>query len=148
MSVINEYEISPRYLEVEFTETAYTDDFNAIKQAIYDLKNYGLMVSMDDFGTGYSSLALLKDLDFDILKLDKSLAADSKDDSRGLVVLESVLRMAKELSMTTVCEGVEDKKIVDSLKDMGCNIIQGYYFDRPLPETDFAARLESPVYQK
>ena len=148
MSVINEYEISPHYLEVEFTETAYTDDFNAIKQAIYDLKNYGLMVSMDDFGTGYSSLALLKDLDFDILKLDKSLAADSKDDSRGLVVLESVLRMAKELSMTTVCEGVEDKKIVDSLKDMGCNIIQGYYFDRPLPETDFAARLESPVYQK
>ena len=56
--------------------------------------------------------------------------------------------MAKELSMTSVCEGVEDKKIVDSLKDMGCNIIQGYYFDRPLPEMDFAARLESPVYQK
>ncbi len=148
MSVINEYEVSPHYLEVEFTETAYTDDFNAIKQAICDLKNYGLMVSMDDFGTGYSSLALLKDLDFDILKLDKSLAADSKDDSRGLVVLESVLHMAKELSMTTVCEGVEDRKIVDSLKDMGCNIIQGYYFDRPLPETDFAARLESPVYEK
>ena len=148
MSIINEYEVSPHYLEVEFTETAYTDDFNAIKQAISDLKSYGLMVSMDDFGTGYSSLALLKDLDFDILKLDKSLAADSKDDSRGLVVLENVLHMAKELSMTTVCEGVEDKKIVESLKDMGCNIIQGYYFDRPLPEMDFAARLESPVYQK
>ncbi len=147
MNVINHYGIEPHFLEVEFTETAYTDDFNAIKQAIIDLKSYGLMVSMDDFGTGYSSLALLKDLDFDILKLDKSLAG-SNGDTRGQVVLENVLHMAKELSMTTVCEGVEDKTIVDNLKDMGCNIIQGYYFDRPLPESEFATRLESPVYQK
>lgn len=147
MNVINRYGIEPHFLEVEFTETAYTDDFNAIKQAIIDLKSYGLMVSMDDFGTGYSSLALLKDLDFDILKLDKSLAG-SNDDTRGQVVLENVLHMAKELSMTTVCEGVEDKTIVENLKNMGCNIIQGYYFDKPLPETEFAARLESPVYEK
>lgn len=147
MNVINRYGVEPHFLEVEFTETAYTDDFNAIKQAIIDLKSYGLMVSMDDFGTGYSSLALLKDLDFDILKLDKSLAG-SNDDTRGHVVLENVLHMAKELSMTTVCEGVEDKTIVDNLKDMGCNIIQGYYFDKPLPETEFATRLESPVYEK
>lgn len=104
MNVINSYGIEPHYLEVEFTETAYTDDFNAIKQAIIDLKSYGLMVSMDDFGTGYSSLALLKDLDFDILKLDKSLAG-SDDDARGQVVLENILHMAQELSMTTVCEG-------------------------------------------
>ena len=147
MNVINRYGIEPHFLEVEFTETAYTDDFNAIKQAIIDLKSYGLMVSMDDFGTGYSSLALLKDLDFDILKLDKSLAG-SNDDTRGQVVLENVLHMAKELSMTTVCEGVEDKTIVENLKDMGCNIIQGYYFDKPLPESEFASRLESPVYEK
>lgn len=146
MNVINRYDIKPHFLEVEFTETAYTDDFNAIKQAIIDLKSYGLMVSMDDFGTGYSSLALLKDLDFDILKLDKSLAG-SNDDTRGQVVLENVLHMAKELSMTTVCEGVEDKTIVENLKDMGCNIIQGYYFDKPLPESEFASRLESPIYK-
>ena len=56
--------------------------------------------------------------------------------------------MAKELSMTTVCEGVEDKTIVENLRNMGCNIIQGYYFDKPLPETEFATRLESPVYEK
>lgn len=146
MNVINSYGIEPHYLEVEFTETAYTDDFNAIKQAIIDLKSYGLMVSMDDFGTGYSSLALLKDLDFDILKLDKSLAG-SDDDARGQVVLENVLHMAQELSMTTVCEGVEDKNIVDNLRNMGCNIIQGYYFDKPLPESEFASRLESPIYE-
>lgn len=147
MNVINRYGIEPHYLEVEFTETAYTDDFNAIKQAIIDLKSYGLMVSMDDFGTGYSSLALLKDLDFDILKLDKSLAG-SDDDARGQVVLENILHMAQELSMTTVCEGVEDKNIVDNLRNMGCNIIQGYYFDKPLPESEFASRLESPIYEK
>ena len=146
MNVINRYGIEPHYLEVEFTETAYTDDFNAIKQAIIDLKSYGLMVSMDDFGTGYSSLALLKDLDFDILKLDKSLAG-SDDDARGQVVLENILHMAQELSMTTVCEGVEDKNIVDNLRNMGCNIIQGYYFDKPLPESEFASRLESPIYE-
>lgn len=146
MNVINRYGIEPHYLEVEFTETAYTDDFNAIKQAIIDLKSYGLMVSMDDFGTGYSSLALLKDLDFDILKLDKSLAG-SDDDARGQVVLENILHMAQELSMTTVCEGVENKNIVDNLRNMGCNIIQGYYFDKPLPESEFASRLESPIYE-
>ena len=88
----------------------------------------------------------MKDLDFDILKLDKSLAG-SDDDARGQVVLENILHMAQELSMTTVCEGVEDKNIVDNLRNMGCNIIQGYYFDKPLPESEFASRLESPIYE-
>lgn len=147
MRVLNRYDIEPSYIEIEFTETAYTDDFNAIKKAIDDLKGYGVVVSMDDFGTGYSSLALLKDLDFDVLKLDKSLTSN-KDDSRGLVVLENVLHMAKELSMETICEGVEDKSIVESIKNMGCNIIQGYYFDRPLPEKEFEERIINPVYQK
>ncbi len=147
MRVLNRYDIEPSMIEIEFTETAYTDDFNAIKKAIDDLKGYGVVVSMDDFGTGYSSLALLKDLDFDVLKLDKSLT-NNKDDNRGLVVLENVLHMAKELSMETICEGVEEEATVDNLKNMGCNIIQGYYFDRPLPEEDFADRLANPVYTK
>ena len=147
MRVLNRYDIEPSMIEIEFTETAYTDDFNSIKKAIDDLKGYGVVVSMDDFGTGYSSLALLKDLDFDVLKLDKSLT-NNKDDNRGLVVLENVLHMAKELSMETICEGVEEAATVDNLKTMGCNIIQGYYFDRPLPEEEFADRLINPVYSK
>ena len=147
MRVLNRYDIEPSMIEIEFTETAYTDDFNAIKKAIDDLKGYGVVVSMDDFGTGYSSLALLKDLDFDVLKLDKSLTSN-KDDNRGLVVLENVLHMAKELSMETICEGVEEGAIVENLQNMGCNIIQGYYFDRPLPEEDFSDRLLNPVYSK
>ncbi len=147
MRVLNRYDIEPSLIEIEFTETAYTDDFNAIKKAIDDLKGYGVVVSMDDFGTGYSSLALLKDLNFDVLKLDKSLTSN-KDDDRGLVVLENVLHMAKELSMETICEGVEDKSIVESIRNMGCNIIQGYYFDRPLPEKEFEERILNPVYQK
>lgn len=142
MNVINRYGIEPHYLEVEFTETAYTDDFNAIKQAIIDLKSYGLMVSMDDFGTGYSSLALLKDLDFDILKLDKSLAG-ADDDARGQVVLENILHMAQELSMTTVCEGVEDKNIVDNLRNMGCNIIQGTISTSPCPNRSLRQGLKA-----
>lgn len=147
MKIIDKYEIPPHYIEIEFTETAYNDDFNAIKQAIDDLKSHGVTVSMDDFGTGYSSLALLKDLDFDILKLDKSLA-NNKSDAKGLVVLENILRMARQLNMITVCEGIEEKENVESLHSMGCNIIQGYYFDRPLPEDEFADRLLNPVYQK
>ncbi|MBQ2799630.1 MAG: EAL domain-containing protein [Ruminiclostridium sp.] len=147
MRVLNRYDIEPSYIEIEFTETAYTDDFNAIKKAIDDLKGYGVVVSMDDFGTGYSSLALLKDLDFNVLKLDKSLTSN-KDDGRGRVVLENVLHMANELSMETVCEGVEDKSIVEKIRKMGCNIIQGYYFDRPLPEKEFEERIMNPVYQK
>ncbi len=147
MRVVEEYGIAPSLIEIEFTETAYTDDFNAIKETLSDLKRYGVLVSMDDFGTGYSSLALLKDLEFDVLKLDKSLSESNKDE-RGLVVLENVLHMAKELSMTTICEGVEEKEIVERLGGMGCNIIQGYYFDRPLPETDFSSRLEAPKYDR
>ncbi|MBR4305571.1 MAG: EAL domain-containing protein, partial [Ruminiclostridium sp.] len=147
MRVLNRYDIDPSLIEIEFTETAYIDDFNAIKKAIDDLKGYGVVVSMDDFGTGYSSLALLKDLDFDVLKLDRSLT-NNKEEDRGLVVLENVLHMAKELHMETICEGVEDEAIVESIKEMGCNIIQGFYFDRPLPEEEFIDRLINPVYQK
>lgn len=147
MRVIERYEISPSYIEVEFTETAYTDDFNAIKEAISDLKRCGVMVSMDDFGTGYSSLSLLEDLDFDVLKLDKSLTRMDRGE-RGVVILENVLNMAKELKMIPICEGVEDEENVENLRNMGCNIIQGYYFDRPLPEEEFEERLLSPVYVK
>lgn len=147
MKIIDRYEIEPRLIEIEFTETAYIDDFNAIKRAIADLKEHGVIVSMDDFGTGYSSLALLKDLNFDVLKLDKSLAGN-KTDERGLVVLENVLHMANELKLVTVCEGVEEKENVDHLKDMGCNIIQGFYFDKPLPEKEFYQRLINPIYSK
>ena len=147
MQVIEQYDISPSYIEVEFTETAYTDDFNAIKQAISDLKRCGVMVSMDDFGTGYSSLSLLEDLDFDVLKLDKSLTRMDRGE-RGVVILENVLNMAKELRMIPICEGVEDEENVENLRNMGCNIIQGYYFDRPLPEEKFEERMISPIYVK
>ena len=147
MNIIEKYKIPPYYIEVEFTETAYVDDFGCIKQAIDDLKKHGVMASMDDFGTGYSSLSLLKNINIDVIKVDKSLSNSDDEDKRGAVVLENVLNMANELNLVTVCEGVESKGNMESLYKMGCKIIQGYCFDKPLPEDEFFERMDNPVYK-
>jgi EAL domain-containing protein (putative c-di-GMP-specific phosphodiesterase class I) len=97
------------------------------------LKYYGFLVSMDDFGTGYSSLNSLKDMPLDILKLDAGFFRGSEDNPRTRIVVSEALALAKSLNMKTVAEGVEDKSTVDFLAREGCDMIQGYYYAKPMP---------------
>ena len=128
----------PRSLiEIELTESAFFDDENAMITTINRLKYYGFLVSMDDFGTGYSSLNSLKDMPLDILKLDAGFFRGSEDNPRTRIVVSEALALAKSLNMKTVAEGVEDRSTVDFLAQEGCDMIQGYYFAKPMPQAEY-----------
>ncbi len=129
-------------IEIELTESAFFDDKNAIIGTIDRLKAYGFSVSMDDFGSGYSSLNSLKDMNLDVLKLDADFFRGNADPERKEAVVSEAIRLAKRLKMRTVAEGVEDKDQVEFLKDQGCDMIQGYYFAKPMPKDEYVERMK------
>ncbi|MBR4430106.1 MAG: EAL domain-containing protein [Clostridiales bacterium] len=143
---------APRDLiEIELTESAFFDDENAMLTTINKLKGYGFLVSMDDFGSGYSSLNSLKDMPLDILKLDAGFFRGSENNPRTEIVVSEALKLAKSLNMLTVAEGVEEQAQVDFLAAEGCDMIQGYYYAKPMPREEYETRLPGgapkPVYQ-
>ena len=132
---------APRDLiEIELTESAFFDDKNALITTIMKLKEYGFAVSMDDFGSGYSSLNSLKEMPLDVLKLDADFFRND-DGERGRIVVAEAINLAKKLSMRTVAEGVEDKDQVDFLAEEGCDLIQGFFFARPMPKEEYFYRM-------
>ena len=133
---------SPRELiEIELTESAFFDDKHAMIRTIKQLKEYGFKVSMDDFGAGYSSLNSLKEMPLDVLKLDADFFRNDEGDGRGQIVVSEAIRLAKNLNMLTVAEGVEQKEQVEFLANQGCDMIQGYYYARPMPKDDYKERI-------
>ncbi|MBO4899473.1 MAG: EAL domain-containing protein [Lachnospiraceae bacterium] len=128
-------------IELELTESAFFDDKNALVTTIKRLKSYGFTVSMDDFGSGYSSLNSLKDIPLDVLKLDAEFFRGDADDKRREIIVAEAIKLAKCLNMRTVAEGVEVKEQVDFLADQGCDMIQGYYFAKPLPGNEYEDRI-------
>ena len=121
---------------LEITESAYADNSDQIVDVMSELRDSGFKIEMDDFGTGYSSLNMLYALPIDILKIDKAFLKNIIDDDRARSMLEMVISIAKTMNMPVIAEGVEEKAEVDILKDMGCDVIQGFYFSKPLPVED------------
>ena len=103
------------------------------------------MVSMDDFGAGYSSLNSLKDMPLDVLKLDAEFFRGDGEDGRGEIVISEALQLAKKLHMRTVAEGVEAREQVDFLAEKGCDMIQGYYYSKPLPKKEYEGCLKEEM---
>lgn len=128
-------------IEIELTESAFFDDKNALISAISRLQEYGFAVSMDDFGSGYSSLNSLKDLPLNVLKLDAGFFRGSDDEEREHIVVAEAIKLAKNLNMKIVAEGVEEKETVDFLAGEGCDMIQGYYYAKPMPGSDYEMRI-------
>ena len=140
---------APRDLiEIELTESAFFDDKKVMLATIRKLKEYGFLVSMDDFGSGYSSLNSLKDMPLDILKLDAGFFRGENDNDRAEIVVSEALQLARKLNMTTVAEGVEDQAQVDFLAAEGCNMIQGYYYAKPMPKEEYELRIGAPAPQR
>lgn len=135
--LVEKYQIPPRLLQLELTESAYTSNPKAIRETMERLQNAGFSILMDDFGSGYSSLNVLKDIAVDILKIDMKFLSDSDKQGRGENILASVVRMAKWLDMPVVAEGVERREQVDFLRSIGCEYVQGFYFARPMPVEDY-----------
>lgn len=135
--LVEKYRIEPALLQLELTESAYTSNPVAIKEAMGRLREHGFAILMDDFGSGYSSLNVLKDIVVDILKIDMKFMSDCDMPGRSENILASVVRMAKWLNMPVVAEGVEKEEQVSFLKSIGCEYVQGYYFARPMPVKDY-----------
>lgn len=131
------YDIPPEYLELEITESAYTDDPEQIVTITRRLSEAGFLILMDDFGTGYSSLNMIKDLQVDVLKLDMGFLKSSDNSSKGGNILAAIMQMARSLNMQTIAEGVETREQVEFLKSIGCQFVQGFYYSRPLPAQEF-----------
>ncbi|MEG1931207.1 MAG: EAL domain-containing protein [Anaerovorax sp.] len=135
--LIEKYHISPDYLRLEITESAYVQNPKQLIEAVESLRNHGFTVEIDDFGSGYSSLNTLKDLQVDVLKLDMKFLEDKGKSDRRDRILYHVINMAKSLGLKVIAEGVETKEQADFLLSIGCELMQGYYFAKPVPVEDF-----------
>lgn len=141
VNIIDSYNIDHKYIEVEFTESGKIEDYSVLKEIVDGLHKEGIKVSVDDFGTGYSSLQLIEEVPFDTVKMDKSFA-DRIGTNEGNIIFKYITSMMKELGREIVCEGVETQQQIDFLNEIRCNIIQGYYFDRPLPYESYRLKLD------
>ena len=138
-ALVERYGIEPSLIEVEITESAYSERPDRIVAAFDELAERGFTVLMDDFGSGYSSLNMLKDINVDVLKIDMRFL--DRDDRRSKDVMESVIRMARWLDLPVIAEGVETREQVNFLLDVGCSYAQGYYYARPMEAAAFEALL-------
>ena len=138
-SAVKKYEIPRDFLHIEITESMIASDEELMRNVIRSFRDAGYEVWMDDFGSGYSSLTLLKDYDFDMLKLDMKFLSELSEKSRSIV--RSTISMAKDIGIKTLAEGIETEEQLRFLNDIGCGMIQGYYYGKPEPIDDVFAHL-------
>lgn len=141
--VVQKYGIDTKYIEIELTELSGYQDSHVLEVFLEKMKKYGISVSLDDFGTGYSSLNMLKDLEFDILKIDKSFLDALQENSRtGEILVKNIVNIGNGLGIEVIAEGVETSEQAQMLKELNCQMAQGYLYDRPLPKEEFEQRLK------
>ncbi len=136
-SIVDEFKVPHEFIELELTESAFFDDKSVLLTTVRKLKEFGFKVSMDDFGAGYSSLNSLKELPLDIIKLDAEFFRSVDDISRSNLIVGETITLAKKLGMQIVAEGIETREQVDFLAEQNCDLIQGFYFSKPLPVAEF-----------
>lgn len=135
--MLNKYNIPMNMVVFEITESAFIEDSKTMVGLINKMKALGFSFSMDDFGSGYSSFNLLKDMAVDELKIDKEFLESTDDSKRSRYIIEKIVQMAHGLDIRVVCEGVERKEQVEFLREIECDIIQGYYYSKPMPMADY-----------
>lgn len=135
--LIEKYEIEPKYLHLEVTESAYTDSPEKIVNTVSELREKGFIIEMDDFGSGYSSLNMLSQMSIDILKLDMEFIRNELAKAIEKSILVDVIHMAHRMQLKVVAEGVETVEQKNRLQSMGCDLAQGYYYARPMPCNEF-----------
>lgn len=147
LEIIDKNQVPHEYIEIELTETTTDVDFKDLKCIANGLHECGISTSVDDFGMGYSSLNLIRDVSWDVLKIDKSFLPDTEssgdDNKKKDIMLKHVINMAQDLGLQCIVEGVETEEHIQLLKRNNCYLAQGFYFDKPLPVEIFEKRLES-----
>ena len=142
LNIIHKYDVDPDEIELEITESILIDDFSAVTEKMQLLKEYGIRISLDDFGTGFSSLSYLKKLPINTLKIDKSFTDTLLTDSATRIITESIVSMVKSLGFESIAEGVEEEQQYKYLRAVGCDIIQGYLFGKPLSQEEIEQLLQ------
>jgi len=148
--LLKEYKIIPSKLEIEITETLSMQNLSYTLETLCKIKSLGIKIALDDFGTGYSSLSYLKKIPFDILKIDQVFVKDLLEDSDDFQITQMIVEISKILNKTTVAEGVENREILETIRKLGVYIIQGYYFAKPMSESDlktFVANFDERNYK-
>ncbi|MGO5051102.1 EAL domain-containing protein [Lachnospiraceae bacterium LCP25S3_G4] len=149
LDLIKKYKLNPQFLELEITESAYSEHPEQLIEIVAKLHEAGFKILMDDFGSGYSSLNMLKDVPVDILKLDMKFLEESPNFSRGSNILNSIIRMSNWLDLPVIAEGVESVRQVEFLRSIGCEYAQGYFYSRALAIQDFENLLDGkPVREE
>ena len=136
--LVNINGFAPEKMLLEITESAYTDNSQEIIDTVNKLRKNGFKIEMDDFGSGYSSLNMLTSLPIDALKLDMKFIKNITEDTKACRLVEIMIQIARLLEVPVIAEGVETKEQMELLKSIGCDIIQGYYFSKPLPPEEFS----------
>lgn len=135
--VLSETGMDPELLILEITEGVLMGDTSRVGDLLFKIKSTGVHLSIDDFGTGYSSLAYLKTFPIDELKIDRSFIVDTPADSDSAAIVRTIVAMARSLDLSVVAEGVEEESQLQFLRELSCDLIQGYYFAKPLPAAEF-----------
>lgn len=136
-ALLGEYALLPQDLHLEITETAYMKDLDRMIRVIESLQRKGFVVEMDDFGSGYSSLAALKNIPFDVIKLDMEFLQESEINEKARQILSSVIEMLQKIRLPVIVEGVEYEAQAELLNRLGCDYMQGYYFGKPTDRDEF-----------
>ncbi len=137
VSDVVEYDIDPHKLRIEVTESSIMRDTEDKMRLLEEFRKQGFIIEMDDFGSGYSSLNMLKDMPVDILKIDMKFLGRSNDEEKADIIVKNVIRLAEDLQIISLAEGVETVEQFERLKELGCHLFQGYYFSKPIPVADF-----------
>ncbi len=145
IEIINRYKIDHSLIHMEVTESLYSENTDVIISQVKKIQELGFMIEMDDFGAGYSSLGLLSSFPLNIIKLDISFVRNIKANE---IVIENIIKMAHRLGLLTVAEGAETNEQVSTLKTLGCDFIQGFYYSKPLPVGDFETYLTKSKHHK
>ena len=140
---INKYNIDKRYIHVEITESALSDDTDTLNEIIAKLQNMGYAIWLDDFGSGYSSLNVLKDFAFDVIKIDMKFLTNFSSNEKTKDILDCIIQLADRLGMRTLTEGVETKEEAKFLESIGCGRLQGYLFGKPYKIEVFEEKIAS-----
>jgi len=143
LDTIDKHNVPHKYIEIELTETTTDVSFKDLKEIVFGLQANGISTAVDDFGTGYSSLNLVRELPWNMIKIDKSFLEENENaPEQNRVMLKHIIAMSQEMGITSIVEGVETIEHVKMLKENNCFLAQGFCFDKPLPKSIFENRLE------
>ena len=143
--VLERYGSLGQYIELELTERIFQDDLSEFARIMDQVRQLGIKWSIDDFGTGYSSLNLLKELPVDIIKIDKSFLDEAETSETSKIIIRKTVELTQELDKYVVCEGVETESQADYLKEISCDMAQGYLYARPMPMDQFENMLDKEM---